>query len=126
MTTIHDLLFDVQCCAGNGTHRTFNDDPSILYISLHRYEDGDYYPCGPFGSKDSCGEGPGVGLYGELSSTHPNAYLPSSSVNIPWPSPGMTDGDYIYAFQKIVMPIATEFAPEMVISATDSQSPLSS
>jgi hypothetical protein len=40
-----------------------------------------------------------------------------SSVNIPWPEKGMGDADYIYAFQKIVMPIAMEFAPELVISA---------
>ncbi|KAG6820251.1 hypothetical protein H0H93_003415 [Arthromyces matolae] len=38
-----------------------------------------------------------------------------SSVNIPWPERGMRDADYIYAFQRIVMPIALEFAPELVI-----------
>lgn len=39
-----------------------------------------------------------------------------SSVNIPWPEKGMKDADYLLAFQKIVMPIALEFAPDMVIS----------
>ena len=39
-----------------------------------------------------------------------------SSVNIPWPCAGMGDADYIYAFQKIVLPIAMEFSPELVIS----------
>lgn len=43
-------------------------------------------------------------------------FIRSSSVNIPWPGEGMADADYIYAFQKIVMPIAMEFAPELVIS----------
>ena len=28
----------------------------------------------------------------------------------------MGDADYIHAFQKVVMPIAMEFAPELVIS----------
>ena len=28
----------------------------------------------------------------------------------------MTDADYIHAFQQIVMPIALEFAPQLVIS----------
>ena len=28
----------------------------------------------------------------------------------------MKDADYLLAFQKIVMPIALEFAPDMVIS----------
>jgi hypothetical protein len=37
-------------------------------------------------------------------------------VNIPWPSGGFGDGDYIYAFQKIIMPIAYEFNPDLVIS----------
>lgn len=46
---------------GNGTQRAFNDDPSVLYISLHRYEGGSFYPCGPFGSMTSCGEGKGLG-----------------------------------------------------------------
>jgi hypothetical protein len=43
-------------------------------------------------------------------------FIRISSVNIPWPGKGMADADYIYAFQKIVMPIAMEFAPELVIS----------
>ena len=28
----------------------------------------------------------------------------------------MTDADYIHAFQKIVMPIAIQFAPDLVMS----------
>ena len=40
------------------------------------------------------------------------------TVNIPWPSGGFGDADYIYAFQKIVMPIAYEFAPDLVISTS--------
>ncbi|KAK0486054.1 histone deacetylase complex protein [Armillaria novae-zelandiae] len=72
--------------------RAFNDDPTVLYVSLHRYDNGAFYPCGPFG--------PGLGF----------------SVNIPWPCEGMGDAEYIHAFQHIVMPIAMEFAPQLVIS----------
>lgn len=60
---------------------------------------GLFYPCGPFGSLDSCGGNKGLG----------------TSVNIPWPTPGMGDADYLYAFEKVVLPIAYEFAPEFVI-----------
>ncbi|TFK85072.1 histone deacetylase complex protein [Polyporus arcularius HHB13444] len=84
---------------GNGTQRAFYDDPSVLYISLHRYEGGNFYPNGPFGAMTSTGEGAGVGF----------------SVNIPWPESGMGDADYLLAFQKIIMPIALEFAPELII-----------
>ncbi|KAI0773740.1 histone deacetylase complex protein [Fomes fomentarius] len=93
------LILDWDVHHGNGTQRAFYDDPSVLYISLHRYEGGNFYPNGPFGSMLSCGEGPGLGF----------------SVNIPWPESGMGDADYILAFQKIVMPIAMEFAPDLVI-----------
>ncbi|TFK44766.1 histone deacetylase complex protein [Crucibulum laeve] len=94
------MILDWDVHHGNGTQRAFNDDPTVLYVSIHRYDQGTYYPCGPFGSMQSCGEGPGLGY----------------SVNIPWPIAGMGDADYIHAFQKVVMPIAMEFAPELVIS----------
>ncbi|KAK0504659.1 histone deacetylase complex protein [Armillaria luteobubalina] len=93
------LILDWDVHHGNGTQKAFNNDPTVLYISLHRYEDGQFYPCGTFGGMQSCGEGPGLGF----------------SVNIPWPEKGMKDADYIHAFQKIVMPIAMEFAPQLVI-----------
>jgi acetoin utilization deacetylase AcuC-like enzyme len=37
-------------------------------------------------------------------------------VNVPWPESGMGDSEYIYAFQKVIMPIALEFAPELILS----------
>ncbi|EKM54390.1 uncharacterized protein PHACADRAFT_196818 [Phanerochaete carnosa HHB-10118-sp] len=93
------MILDWDVHHGNGTQKAFYDDPDVLYVSLHRYENGQFYPNGPFGSLKSCGDGPGLGC----------------SVNIPWPTKGMGDADYIYAFQRIVMPIAMEFAPDLVI-----------
>ncbi|EFI28108.1 histone deacetylase clr3 [Coprinopsis cinerea okayama7 len=93
------LILDWDVHHGNGTQRAFDDDPSVLYMSIHRYESGHFYPCGPFGSLESCGKGPGEGF----------------SVNVPWPRAGMEDADYLYAFQKVIMPIAMEFAPDLVI-----------
>ena len=85
---------------GNGTQRAFWDDPDVLYMSIHRHDGGQFYPTSDFGALDMVGSGPGEG----------------KSVNIPWPGAGFGDGDYIYAFQKIIMPIAYEFAPDLVIS----------
>jgi histone deacetylase 6 len=31
----------------------------------------------------------------------------------------MADGDYMYAFQNVVMPIATEFDPDFVIGTCE-------
>ncbi|CAN1245205.1 Histone deacetylase 15 [Linum grandiflorum] len=36
-------------------------------------------------------------------------------VNIPWSCSGVGDKDYIFAFQHVVLPIATEFAPDFTI-----------
>lgn len=93
------LILDWDVHHGNGTQRAFWDDNEVLYISLHRYENGTYYPGGTFGSVTSVGGENALG----------------TSVNIPWPCAGMTDGDYVHAFQQCVMPIATEFGPDMVI-----------
>lgn len=59
-------------------------------------------------------------LEGRSNILHPN-FEPLTddafrNVNIPWPSQGMGDGDYMYAFQQVVMPIAQEFNPDLVIS----------
>lgn len=37
------------------------------------------------------------------------------NINIPWPTKGMGDADYMYAFQHIVMPVAFDFAPDLVL-----------
>lgn len=93
------LILDWDVHHGNGVQRAFYDDPNILYISLHVYAGGHFYPNGDFGDHLHCGTGAGLG----------------KSVNIPWATNGMTDADYIMAFQQVVMPIAVEFDPDLVI-----------
>ena len=93
------LILDWDVHHGNGVQQAFYTDPNVLYISIHLHRNGDFYPQGPYGNHLHCGEGAGVGR----------------NVNIPWSHPGMTDADYIYAFQQVVMPIAVEFAPDLVI-----------
>ncbi|RSH94679.1 Histone deacetylase hda1 [Saitozyma podzolica] len=93
------LILDWDVHHGNGTQRAFWDDPDVLYISIHRHDGGRFYPTSDFGALDMVGTGAGEG----------------KSVNIPWPCAGFGDADYIYAFQRIVMPIAYEFAPDLVI-----------
>ena len=49
--------FDIH--HGNGTEEIFYDDPSVMYLSLHRYDDGEFYP--HTGGAGDCGSGPGEG-----------------------------------------------------------------
>jgi acetoin utilization deacetylase AcuC-like enzyme len=55
-----------------------------------------------------------------LSSSTQGFETGGSSVNIPWPTKGMGDAEYLWAFEKIVMPISMEFSPDLVISETHS------
>lgn len=93
------LILDWDVHHGNGTQKAFYDDPNVLYISIHVHQDGNFYPYGPDGDHVHCGDGPGLGR----------------NVNIPWSNAGMTDSDYIMAFQQVVMPIAIEFDPDLVM-----------
>lgn len=95
------LILDWDVHHGNGIQQAFYSDPNVLYISIHVHENGFFYPNGPYGDHLHCGAGAGIGY----------------NVNIPWPSKGMGDADYLYAFQKIVMPVAHEFNPNVVIIA---------
>uniref|UniRef100_A0A8C6I8F1 Histone deacetylase n=2 Tax=Mus TaxID=862507 RepID=A0A8C6I8F1_MUSSI len=38
------LIVDWDVHHGNGTQQTFYQDPSVLYISLHRHDDGNFFP----------------------------------------------------------------------------------
>nr|XP_023847648.1 histone deacetylase 7 [Salvelinus alpinus] len=85
---------------GNGTQEVFYNDPSVLYISLHRYDDGNFFPGS--GGPAEVGSGAGEGF----------------NVNVAWTGgldPPMSDAEYITAFRTVVMPIAQEFSPDVVL-----------
>ncbi|XP_026287181.1 histone deacetylase 6 isoform X1 [Frankliniella occidentalis] len=93
------LLVDWDVHHGNGTQHIFESDPRVLYISLHRYDNGSFFPGSLDAGHDKVGLGKGEGF----------------NVNIPWNKKGMNDGDYITAFHQIVLPIAYQFNPELVL-----------
>lgn len=94
------LVVDWDVHHGNGTQQAFYSDPSVLYVSLHRYDDGNFFPGS--GAPDEVGTGPGVGF----------------NVNMAFTGgldPPMGDAEYLAAFRTVVMPIANEFAPDVVL-----------
>lgn len=38
------LILDWDVHHGNGTQQIFYDDPHVLYISIHRHDDGNFFP----------------------------------------------------------------------------------
>jgi acetoin utilization deacetylase AcuC-like enzyme len=87
------LILDWDVHHGNGTQDAFYADPNVLFISLHQDR---LYPPG-FGDVDQIGEGAGEGY----------------TVNLPLAG-GSGDATYRAAFERIVVPIARQFQPEMV------------
>ncbi|XP_061179793.1 histone deacetylase 4-like isoform X3 [Saccostrea echinata] len=94
------LIVDWDVHHGNSTQQNFYNDPNVLYISIHRHDSGNFFP--GTGSPTDCGANEGMGF----------------NVNIGFGgslSPPMGDAEYLAAFRTILMPIAKEFSPDIVL-----------
>lgn len=61
------LIVDWDVHHGNGTQNAFIDDPRVLFISIHRHENGRFYPHNEFAGMNCVGEGEGKGKYESAS-----------------------------------------------------------
>jgi histone deacetylase 6 len=89
------LILDWDVHHGNGTQHIFQEDPTVLYMSVHK--GGHFYP--GTGRVFEVGSGTGEGM----------------TVNVPFLASGMGDADYYTCFKYVFMPIAKEFKPDLVI-----------
>ncbi|XP_069855880.1 polyamine deacetylase HDAC10 isoform X5 [Dipodomys merriami] len=93
------LIVDWDVHHGQGIQYIFEDDPSVLYFSWHRYEYGRFWPFLRESDTDAVGQGQGRGF----------------TVNLPWNQVGMGNADYLAAFLHVLLPLAFEFNPELVL-----------
>ena len=99
------LVVDWDIHHGNGIQRIFESDPSVLYFSVHRYERGAYFPSSV---ADAAPQAAGVGA-GR-----------GTSVNVGWNTKGHArpgDAEYLACWSEVLMPIAREFEPDLVLVA---------
>jgi len=87
------LIVDWDVHHGNGTQDSFYDDPDTLYVSTHQYP---FYP--GTGAAHEVGRGAAAGR----------------TLNIPLPA-GCGDDEYVAAFTDIIVPVANQFRPEVVL-----------
>jgi acetoin utilization deacetylase AcuC-like enzyme len=87
------LIVDLDLHHGNGTQHAFLDDPEVLFFSSHQYP---YYPGSGGFQEDGNGKGKGF------------------TVNAPFP-PGFGDAEYLSVYTKILVPIALEYQPELIL-----------
>ncbi|NWJ10314.1 HDA10 deacetylase, partial [Crypturellus undulatus] len=93
------LIVDWDVHHGQGTQYIFEEDPSVLYFSWHRYEHQQFWPSLKESDYDAVGLGSGKG----------------SNINLPWNKVGMGNSDYLAAFFHVLLPMAFEFDPELVL-----------
>ncbi|XP_055390251.1 histone deacetylase 6 isoform X2 [Condylostylus longicornis] len=93
------LIVDWDVHHGNGTQHIFESSSKVLYISVHRYDNASFFPKSTDANFTEVGQGQGIGF----------------NVNIPWNKKGMGDFEYSLVFQNIIMPIAYEFNPELIL-----------
>eukprot|EP01052_Picozoa_sp_SAG31_P026414 SAG31_NODE_2391_length_5799_cov_3.680526_2_plen_575_part_00 len=98
---------------GCGTQAIFYDDPSVLTLSVHRAEI----------SEEEAPEASAPEKSGEPTEIGSAAGL-GFNVNVTWSKTdtdttvgSITDADYIYVWNRIVLPLAYEFCPDMVVVA---------
>ncbi|GFP87444.1 histone deacetylase 5 [Phtheirospermum japonicum] len=93
------LIVDWDVHHGNGTQKMFYEDPRVLFFSVHRYDNGTFYPSTHDGSYIMTGEDQGAGY----------------NINVPWESGRCGDADYVAVWDQILIPVAKEFNPDMII-----------
>ncbi|CAH8578847.1 unnamed protein product [Schistosoma rodhaini] len=93
------LIVDWDVHHGNTTQYAFYDNPKVLFISIHRYDNGEFWPNLRESNYDFIGTGRGRGF----------------NVNIALNDKDIGDSDYLTIFHRIVLPLAYEFDPELVL-----------
>lgn len=87
------LIVDWDLHHGNGTQNSFYSRNDVLYFSTHQFP---HYPGTGHWSETGQGEGQGF------------------TINVPL-SPGKTDSDYLYIFEKLLFPAAKKFQPDFIL-----------
>ncbi|XP_077567257.1 polyamine deacetylase HDAC10 [Stigmatopora nigra] len=93
------LIVDWDIHHGQGVQYAFEDDPSVLYFSWHRYEHQKFWPELRESDYDSIGKDKGLGF----------------NINVPWNKVCMENSDYLAAFFHVLLPVAYEFCPDLVM-----------
>lgn len=93
------LIVDWDVHHGQGIQYVFEEDPSVLYFSWHRYEHQQFWPLLRESDYDAVGQGKGKGF----------------NLNVPWNKVGMGNSDYLAAFFHVLLPVAFEFVPELIL-----------
>lgn len=94
------LILDWDVHHGDSSQLLTYDNPDILYISIHKFCHGSFYP-GELGGLNYLGKDKGEGY---------NLNFPLNPVITQF----IGDSEYIYAFERAILPVIKSFNPEFV------------
>jgi len=100
-------IFDWDVHMGDGSADSLIEDDSILFISIHRWEDDRFYPGRGRGNPMRIGKGKGKG--------HTILFPVNTDGTRGEADKMISDTDYIYACETIFFPIIREFEPDLII-----------
>ncbi|KAK7602688.1 hypothetical protein V9T40_006662 [Parthenolecanium corni] len=93
------LIVDWDIHHGQATQQMFYNDPRVLYFSIHRFDNGIFWPNLEESNCNFIGEGDGKGY----------------NFNVTLNKIELGNADYLAIFQELLLPVATEFQPEFII-----------
>ena len=94
------LIVDWDVHHGNGTQSIFLNDPDVLYFSVHRYHNGNYFPfLGGNGGPGTVGTGEAAGF----------------NINVGWNQKNMGDEEYYAVWSRVLLPVVKEWRPELIL-----------
>ncbi len=70
-----------------------------FFMIWSRFDKGSFYPPGDEGNYDHLGADGGAGY----------------NINVPWPHGQFGDADYLAVWEHVLMPVAHEYNPDMVL-----------
>ena len=107
------LIFDWDVHHGDGTQNFFNDDPNVMFVSIHQYDEGNFFP---FGLGGNCAwENSGTGEAKGTKINFPwNVNCKSSKQHKFEIDRIVTDDDYLFIFELVILPIIKSFQPEFI------------
>jgi acetoin utilization protein AcuC len=89
------LILDTDAHAGNGTAEYFYEDPRVLFIDIHQDPHTLY---------------PGTGFTHQIGEKEGKGY----TINLPMPMQA-GDDSYRLAFEEVILPVASEFKPQIIL-----------
>ncbi|KAL1493283.1 hypothetical protein ABEB36_011367 [Hypothenemus hampei] len=93
------LILDFDIHHGNGTQSMTQRSDNILYISMHRYDNGNFFPKEENSDFNYFGTGNGFGY----------------NINIPFNDEKLGDTEYLLVWMKMVLPISYSFNPDVIL-----------